>query len=236
MNKTIIDPKINLNTSLLNNLNNQDKDLPISVLIESIITKIRLDYQNITKKDINEELFTNKCDLFQAITYYTFQDYGFSLLAVQTQKVISNDVEGHSLVIVSRENQYYLIDLTYKQFFIKNKCQKENYIIDYKNQIILLSPYPGYYYLNNPDNFWLAKQLIEKGYVLATLENLKIYFDSFYLTKRGRYINEIPTISNISGNTYLNSILKNEDTIHYTREQLEQLGFINNINRYQKYR
>lgn len=232
-NKTIISTYINVDNieieelqRLTKQLSNDLKKEELEILIQGIINLIRKEYQEIINKDLNAEMFTNKCDLFQAITYYIFRKLEFKVTPLQTQRIISNDVTGHSLIMIEYHNFKYLIDLTYKQFFEMNGCKKENYIINYDKGLILLAPLPGYYYLNNPQNVIIAKELIEKGYMEASEENLKIYFDSFYLTKRGKLIGGgLLTKSNISGSVYLNACMNCQDEIHYTEEDLNNLGF-----------
>ena len=197
----------------------------ITQLIEDNINQIKEEFKRIHGIELNEETLTNTCDLLQAITYYTFKDLGFNVYPIQTQKVISKDVEGHSALLIELNGYSYLVDLTYIQFFKNDKCNKDNYIIDYKNNLILLAPLPGYYYKLYEEDKWVADILLEKGYIEAAPQVLKIYCDSFYLTKRGIYTGDLDTKSNISGQVYLNSIYKNVDKIYHTKEYLQSMGY-----------
>lgn len=211
-----IDKKVNIPSKIQN-------DDDIQNLIEAIILQIRQEYFEIYNDLENLE---NRCDLFQALSYYYFRQANFLVYPVETQQVISSDVWGHSLLYVTFNNKEYLIDLTYKQFFLKRNCQKSNYLLDKNANFILLSPHPGYYYVLNPDKLNVAKQLLENGYLPATVDNLKIYFDSFYLTRKGRILNKtIPTQSNIGGNIYAKMLSTGSFNLSYSVEDLKDQGF-----------
>ncbi len=208
-----------------NYLINKEK---IENLIESEIALIKKEYQGINGIDAKEDLYINKCDLLQAVTYYRFSNLGFIVYPISTQNVISNDVEGHNLILIEYQDLKYLIDLTYKQFFQEKKINEDNYIVDYEHNLVLLAPLPGYYYKLYPDKTKVADDLINKGYIEATDENLKTYFDSFYLTRRGKISNQnLPCKSNIKGSTYLNAIKAYPNDLSYSKENLLWLGFSN---------
>ena len=217
----IVDTNIDLNkinTSSINlDLNLSQED--ISQFIANIIKKIYLNYQDITGNDINRETFTNKCDLLTAVAYYNFVNYGFNCYPLETHKVISNDVLGHSLLMIEYNDFKYLVDLTYKQFFLKENCQDKNYFI--KNGYVLLAPHPGYYYLKHPEYLPVAQKILEDGFIEATEENLKIYLDSFYKTKRGK----IDNMTSISGKVYLNACNFSSSSVNHSQESLDAMGF-----------
>lgn len=191
-------------------------------LISNTINEIKEEY-----KTLNNNLdLTNTCDLFQALTYYKFKDLNFEVYPIETQDIISNDVEGHSLLLIKYQDFQYLIDLTYEQFFKEDKCNKENYLINKEYNIIMLAPLPGYYYKLHPENSYVAQKLIKDGFIEANEETIKAYFDSFYLTRRGRIVdNKIPTESNILASTYVNAIYKNAGSVHHTKEELNSTGY-----------
>ena len=218
----IIDTNIDLNK-----LDIDEASLEIEQKIALIIKNIRLNYEQVVDANINEINFTNKCDLLTDVAYYYFQDYGFNCYPIETHKVISDDVLGHSLLMIEYNDLKYLVDLTYKQFFLKENCQETNYFI--KNGYVLLAPHPGYYYLKHPEYLNVAKTIIEQGFIEATEENIKVYFDSFYETKRGK----IDNLVSISGKAYLNVCNSIKSLIYHSKESLEAMGF-RNINEVKK--
>lgn len=225
----IINTQINMNKEKENNiiLNCNSSKEDIENLISEKIYYIRKKYQEFKEIDINKEIFLNKCDLFQAIVFYIFQDLGFKVIPIETNKVISDDVLGHSLALIEYNNYKYLVDLTYKQFFLKQNCDKEKYFI--KNDYILLAPHPGYYYLEHPEHLDIAQELLNEGFIEATPLNLKVYFDSFYLTRRGRIYNKENTFeSNINSSAYLNALKTYSGNVHYSKEDLFWLDLNNN--------
>ncbi len=76
----------------------------------------------------------------------------------------------------------YLIDITLRQFFTKLMCENPKYQLD-DNNFLIYFMHPGYFMCSQKfktkKSIELAKQLLKKGYIELTDENLKIYIDSF---------------------------------------------------------
>lgn len=76
------------------------------------------------------------------------------------------------------EKKQYLIDATYRQFFKTIMCENPEYRLNGTYEMD-----PGYFicckYRRTKKSIELAKQLLKKGYVELTDENLKLYIDSF---------------------------------------------------------
>lgn len=174
---------------------------------------------NIIDNDIKKHPLVNRCDLVRNKLGEILEQLRINIVYIETQEILGNDVVGHSILIVTDEenNKNYLIDPTYSQFFLKDKCSQSNYLI--KNEIVLLAPDPGYYYLSNPDKMNFAKSLLKNGYFELNEETAKIYFDSFYKTRRGRsaYIDLFIQDTEINGKLYLkllnNAVEKKKNTI-----------------------
>lgn len=164
--------------------------------------------------NIMQTPLTNRCDLVRNELGKIMESYGFNVKMLETQDVLGDDVLGHSLLIVegfkdnlSNNDMTYLIDPTYSQFFLKEKCSSDEYMI-FKDMVVK-SPDPGYYYLANEDKQDIAVQLLENGFIKLTEKTCKAYADSFYTTKRGREaLLNFDNPPNISGETYLKWFLK----------------------------
>ena len=76
------------------------------------------------------------------------------------------------------EKKQYLIDTTFRQFFKKIMCE----ITEYESDGTYVVD-PGYFLCNKirrtKESINLATQLLKKGYIELTDENLKLYIDSF---------------------------------------------------------
>ena len=135
-----------------------------------------------------------------------------------TQNVITEDIEGHSFLIaifnVNGINTPYLVDPTYRQFFIDDK---KDYIL--YNSKILRTPSPGYF-IKEEDKTEIQKLLIN-GYHLLDENIARIYGDSFYNTKTGYRRREFQSIS---GNIYINSFIKGHEPLSTSPEELENEG------------
>lgn len=189
-----------------NNFNVIDRSMPdilrhaISYTFFSLSKQIEL---NIYKQPL-----TNKCDLIRNKLGEVLEQLNLDIRYIETQDILGNDVIGHSILTLKDDDKVYLIDPSYSQFFLKEKCSSENYLI--YNNTVIKAPDPGYYYLLNRDKQPIAKKILEEGFILLTEDVAKAYADSFYKTRRGKgaYFDMLNTPTDISGAIYLKAFLK----------------------------
>ena len=197
-------------------ISNEEANYFLSVIIYLTRTIINPDLDN----------YDFKCDLAVSILYHYLNKLGCSMSLASTQKSISNNVVGHSFLVlkllVDNEEKNILIDPTYIQFFRKEKCQVENFFYHptYDNYL-LLAPSPGYFIKNEDKE--LIKPLLNYGYSLLTVDIARIYGDSFYNTKTGIILNK-GTFDSIDGDVYINSFFKSTDRASKSEEELERLN------------
>lgn len=85
----------------------------------------------------------------------------------------------HSFTIVKIGEKQYIVDLTYSQFF---QLRNNNY-----NRLgipVLGGCGPGFYMSLTEERRAFAEKLMRDGYVEATEENIKLYFDGFAMSYR----------------------------------------------------
>ena len=183
----------------------------INIFLDYICYETRCKFTN----DINNFSFQFKCDKAQAIITHYLNSLKVEVHPCMTQNVITEDIEGHSFLIaifnVNGINTPYLVDPTYRQFFIDDK---KDYIL--YNSKILRAPSPGYF-IKEEDQTQIQKLLIN-GYHLLDENIARIYGDSFYNTKTGYRRREFQSIS---GNIYINSFIKGHEPLSTSPEELE---------------
>lgn len=186
----------------------------INIFLDYICYETRCKFTN----DINNFSFQFKCDKAQAIITHYLNSLKVEVHPCMTQNVITEDIEGHSFLIaifnVNGINTPYLVDPTYRQFFIDDK---KDYIL--YNSKILRTPSPGYF-IKEEDKTEIQKLLIN-GYHLLDENIARIYGDSFYNTKTGYRRREFQSIS---GNIYINSFIKGHEPLSTSPEELENEG------------
>ena len=168
-------------------------------ILDIIVRNARSELEQKLKIDIKKHGLTNKCDYARSIVAKYLDKAKINYDYIETTQILSNDVTGHSFLIAYLENDSFIIDITYQQFFNKEQCKKENY--QKYQDLIIKAPLPGYYYITHPNDINIAKEILENGYIKLNEKNLKTYLDSFYLTRRGRIIN-----TDIKASTYINAI------------------------------
>lgn len=207
-------------------------DNDANIILDFVINKTWNMIADVLKIDIENNPLTNRCDLIQAIVGQTLEKLNVRVHIVDTQKAINDDVNGHSFLVVgfpicdgnSITEKYYLVDPTYRQFFLKENCCDSKYLI--KDNMILLAPDPGYYYLNNPGSLTVASNIIENGYIELNDVTAKIYGDSFYTTRRGYAVDTYHNKdSKISGSIYIKSFLKANNSYSMNSNQLNEQGY-----------
>lgn len=194
-------------------------------------TKLFLDSLSyLIRYKINPNLtdYTFKCDLAQSILYYYLKDLGCNVILNSTQSAITNNIEGHNFLIlelnVDGKETLFLLDPTYSQFFKKEECIKENYLII--NGMIIITPKPGFFI--KKQDYEYAKYLLQYGNIILSEEVAMMYGDSFYNTKVGGYYskNNTNTINSMPGSVYINAFTKNNCKVSKTREELKNMGVI----------
>lgn len=201
---------INFNPRMIKEPKYKEKN--IESVLERVIylTFIELSNEGLIDLDIINNPLSFKCDLIRDRVLNKLNDLNLNATPFEVQNILDCDVHGHSILILEDEEEIYLIDPSYSQFFLKENCHEDKYLINQEKQMVLLTPDPGYYYLNNPHHINIARRIMEKGFIKLNQNTAKVYFDSFYKLRRGYsgFLETTGKTTELSGQTYLNSILK----------------------------
>lgn len=85
----------------------------------------------------------------------------------------------HYASLIKLNNKKYLVDPTYRQFFMINQNNINRIGVPYLN-----SCNPGFFMMQNESYKKIAQHLINFGWIEATDQNLKAYFDGFAISFR----------------------------------------------------
>ncbi len=133
------------------------------------------------------------------------------------------DGSGHHFAnIVKYNGEYYLVDVTYSQFFYKVRENLDRLgIVDFSCCNV------GTFVMMDEKRLAIAKNLLENGYIKLNEEILKIYLDAFTISFRnGLYYEETEDFSYTTGYTIEDYIrfLNGEDN-QIRNEGRENLGY-----------
>jgi len=92
---------------------------------------------------------------------------------------IFGDSVRHYASLIQLNNKKYLVDITYRQFFMINQNNINRIGVPYLN-----SCNPGFFMMNNDSYKEIAQHLLNFGWIEATEPNLKAYFDGFAISFR----------------------------------------------------
>lgn len=128
----------------------------------------------------------------------------------------------HYSNIIEIQNSFYLIDVTYSQFFkVSNTFIERIGLMNYP------LTKPGYFMLLTDDRLNVANKIIKDGYIKVDDESFKNYFDGFTLSFRnGLFYEETNDFSYKTPYTivdYQNFLSKSDNQINY--EGIECLGY-----------
>ena len=128
----------------------------------------------------------------------------------------------HAFNIIELNNDYYIVDITYRQFF-----EEKNNIFERVDILGLDGCKTGFFMLNDEIRKKVAKEILTKGYIRLTEESLKAYLDGFTMSYRnGLYYDKIGDFSFKNGydiRTY-GKFLSGEDN-QINHEGRDVLGF-----------
>lgn len=139
------------------------------------------------------------------------------------------------------KEKQYLIDTTLRQFYTKTMCENLKYETDQNNNLIYYA-HPGYFICSEnyktTENLKFAKELLKKGYIELTDDNLKRYINSFiYSSVCYNYPTQISNIKNIPIEVYKTCLKKGKPfELEYDEEKLIKNNCNIKIKRIQKQR
>ena len=128
----------------------------------------------------------------------------------------------HAFNIITINDKKYIVDLTYRQFFLSDKSSLERIGV-----CSLFNTLPGKFMTLNESRMETASKILKDGYVEMTDENMKNYFDGFALSFRNAtYYDETDDFSFTtlySPYDYMRFI--DEEDSQLNHEGIERLGY-----------
>lgn len=182
------------------------------IILEWVVSNAR---KIISKLGVNikKNSLDGYCELAQLITIYPLEQIGLKVTKNTAQNTFSyplNHAFGTVTFNVSENGENYirsyLIDITYRQFFKKEKCNKGRYYVYNKPDV-------GFFV----EDVDFARNLMKKGYIEMNAATSKIYGEAFYRTglemddKVNKEIN------------YFQNILNSKEDYVLTKDNLEGL-------------
>ncbi len=197
----------------------------VNLLLANLSYQVRKKIADYEKVDMKEYTYPYKCDLAQSMIYYYLNELNIKVNPVNTNEVI-NGVSGHSLTISSintiEGEKQFLVDPTYIQFFTKENCDPNKFVII--NDMVCISPDPGYFIVRN-NNEDIIMSLLTNGYIELSEDVAKAYGDSFFQTKQGTNTNQID--HNVaSGSSYIKWFEHTTSKLSKSEEELANMNLL----------
>ena len=129
----------------------------------------------------DDQDLTGVCGFAQFSSLYPLQTMDLKITINNANSFINkqNHAFGTVTIPVLKNDEIvdttYLIDCSYSQFFLLNRCVKNRYLIG-------TTPGCGYFVKDNEYCINEVKELLENGYIEATEDNLKKIFYGIYLS------------------------------------------------------
>lgn len=184
-------------------------------------------YENNSCKDFNDIDLTNECEKISKYVNKICNELGIKSEIIKISPGFSekaNLLDGHGyhyFNIITINEEKYIIDCTYSQFF--NLRQN---ILQRIGIPGLVSCNPGIYMLMDQSREKTSSILLKQGWIPMSDENIKNYFDGFALSYRnGLYYEkniENKYATNYTSQDYINFIYGLDNQINH--EPIESLG------------
>ena len=179
-------------------------------------------------KDLKALNLTNRCKLASKLTAKNAQTMGLKIQTIvihpaySEKSYIYHGSGYHYFNLITIEGKDYIVDCSYSQFFYLGRNNIERLgIVD------LSGCFPGVYMLMSELGRKVSKEILEKGYIEATEENLKAYLDGFTLMYRnGLYyerLGEARYVADYTIDQYMNFLFGDDDQVQHEGE--ECLGY-----------
>ena len=220
----LINEKIDINKNI-----RFSNDLSEEELVEYLVLNTRKYLQKFNRSlDINALSFENTCNYASLKTQELCEDHNIDSDIIIISPGYSSDDDlfsgsnFHCFNILKINNEKYLIDCTYKQFFKNGKVNLERLGI-----INLSPPRVGAYMMMDEKRKALAHKLLKDGYIKIDDDTLKDYLDGFTMSFRnGLYYEKTKDFSyttNYTSKDYENFLNGLDSQINY--EDIKMLGF-----------
>lgn len=193
--------------------------------LKNIIYNVR---SKLLDNDIEDPLI-DKCTYSSNLVFRSFSELGLNVRRViiypgftKEHDLLHFGSEYHAFNIVTINDKKYIVDLTYRQFFLKNRSSLERIGV-----FSLFNTTPGKFMTLNDSRKRTALELLKNGYIEMTDENVKNYFDGFALSYRNATYYEdtldFSFTTNYTPYDYMRFI--NEEDSQLNHEGIDRLGY-----------
>lgn len=237
----VIEAERRLRKALKTNLENNSLQEGIlkeeaELILDWVVYNARV-YLNKSLSEAGEDIFsstlTGTCGLAQSLTGFPLESMGLDVKPTNIRVCLSPQAGNHAFLVVkfpiktkanTVEEKYYLVDITYKQFCLSERCNKTKFFSEDERFKGQCTPDPGYFISLSKKGRNVAAKILKDGYIELTPENAKIYGDSFKLCERGLSsyqgnLDKKNFKTNISGEEYIKRFTSYLDDYDYTKEE-----------------
>lgn len=215
---------INQKTNNGNFLDDLVFNLRKHLLENSRLGKIIKDYNDVDfgKCDLTNYCLKAQLELNRICQRQKIKNYPIKITPGYAKgSIINNELNFHCLNIILYNEKYYLVDITFIQFFT-NKLNN----IDRLGVVGLSGCNVGTYLLRDERQRKFALELAKKGYIELTEERFKLYMDAFTLSFRnGLYYENSKIVTCDTGYTIDDYVRFLDGEDNQLKEGIENLGY-----------
>lgn len=175
---------------------NKPRTNNVEKILDWLVYKARQNYANLSVlyKDtmVQYSSFEGECNYMSTMINTICEDYNIPCKIVRINPGFEKDAhlykdcKFHDICIITLNGEDYIIDCTYRQFFMIKNCSLERIGVPF-----ISGTTAGAFMTLNSDRLDLAQILLKRGWIKLTPENIKNYFDGFALSFRnGHYYDE----------------------------------------------
>ena len=176
------------------------------------IKKLLPKYNSFTGEKFNPT-FDCLCGDAADLAYKLLESLGYFNYRINIKNILKESHNIHAITILILDDKKYVIDPTFRQFLVKEKCIAP-IINEYKYGKTVDGAYPGYFLSLTEDGKKFGEKLLNDGYFELTEDNFKLYCDSFMMWINTTNFTDVDY--NIrSGKKYIEMLSKCNKHIYY---------------------
>lgn len=203
-----------------------------SIILKACVNNARSILQAYSTDFCNDSL-SGSCGFGQALTGIPLSELGVPVTINNASWLPDSDTR-HAFItcsfpIFDGDNYYnkeYLVDTTYRQFFLTIMATEANYYDGDRRFKNKCGPASGYYIMQNAEEANVARTLIKNGYIELDENVARIYGSAFSKMRicLSSSKSDIERISSHTGSEYLRTMHEVQEKFDYTKEEFNSLN------------
>lgn len=201
-----------------------------AIILRACVNNARAVLRAHADTDFDNNSLSGSCGFGQALTGIPLSELGVPVTINNASGLPDSDVR-HAFITCSFPiydgekyyNKEYLVDTTYRQFFLTIMSTAANYYDGDRRSKDKCGPEAGYYIMQNAQDINIARTLIKNGYIELDENVARTYGSAFSKVSicLSSSRSDIERVSSHTGSEYFRAMHEVQEEFDYTREDFD---------------